>query len=95
MDILINSAGLGSKTASLLGGDTAAWKETLDVNVLALCVATREAVANMMAREVRVCARSRTRSLCCGGWPMWGWWLNHFYARCARAHSHSAEAADG
>eukprot|EP00959_Pyramimonas_sp_CCMP1952_P441058 9233538-Pyramimonas_sp.AAC.1 len=54
VDILVNSAGLGSKASSLLKGDTAAWKETLDVNVLALCVATREAVANMTAREVRL-----------------------------------------
>lgn len=51
VDVLINNAGLGHK-APLMSGDTAQWREMLDVNVLALCVATREAVSDMQRREV-------------------------------------------
>ena len=46
VDVLINNAGLGHH-APLLRGDTSAWREMLEVNVLALCVCTREAVAQM------------------------------------------------
>lgn len=49
VDVLINNAGLGHKQ-SLLGGDTAAWREMLDVNVLALCICTREATRDMRRR---------------------------------------------
>lgn len=46
LDALINNAGLGYKEP-LMTGSTAAWREILDVNVLALCICTREAVTLM------------------------------------------------
>ncbi len=46
LDVLINSAGLGHKEP-LMTGSTEAWREMLDVNVLALCVCTREAIRLM------------------------------------------------
>ncbi len=46
LDALINNAGLGHKE-SLMTGETAAWREMFDVNVLALCICTREAIALM------------------------------------------------
>ena len=49
IDVLVNNAGLG-RAAPLTTGDTAAWREMLEVNVLALCVCTREAVKDMRAR---------------------------------------------
>ncbi len=52
VDVLVNNAGLGH-AAPLLSGRTEAWREMLEVNVLALCVCTREAVADMRARGDR------------------------------------------
>ncbi|MEB3360375.1 MAG: SDR family NAD(P)-dependent oxidoreductase [Synechococcales bacterium] len=52
VDVLINNAGLG-RQAPLMSGDTEAWREMLEVNVLALCVCTREAVTDMRARGDR------------------------------------------
>jgi len=52
VDVLVNNAGLGRK-APLVSGATEAWREMLEVNVLALCVCTREAVADMRARGDR------------------------------------------
>jgi len=49
VDVLVNNAGLGHK-APLLSGDAELWREMFDVNVLALCVCTREAVADMRRR---------------------------------------------
>ncbi|MEZ4437196.1 MAG: SDR family NAD(P)-dependent oxidoreductase [bacterium] len=49
VDVMINNAGLG-RAAPLCDGDTAHWREMLEVNVLALAVCTREAVADMKAR---------------------------------------------
>lgn len=49
VDIVVNNAGLGRK-APLLSGDTDKWREMLEVNVLALCVCTREAVTDMRRR---------------------------------------------
>lgn len=46
LDVLINNAGLGHKE-SLTNGNTEAWREMLDVNVLALCICTREALSLM------------------------------------------------
>ncbi len=43
LDILINSAGVG-RQAKLMDGDTGDWREMLDLNVLALAVASREAL---------------------------------------------------
>ncbi|MCG8423659.1 MAG: SDR family NAD(P)-dependent oxidoreductase [Proteobacteria bacterium] len=51
VDIVVNNAGLGH-SAPLLSGDTASWREILEVNVLALCICTREAVADMERRGV-------------------------------------------
>ncbi len=52
VDVLVNNAGLGRK-ASLMSGDTEAWREVLDVNVLALCICTREAIHDMRQRGDR------------------------------------------
>ena len=49
VDIVINNAGLGHQ-ASLLSGATKDWWETLQVNVLALSICTREAVKDMRQR---------------------------------------------
>ncbi len=49
VDVLVNNAGLGHN-APLLSGTTEEWREMLDVNVLALCICTREAVNDMRAR---------------------------------------------
>ena len=49
VDVLVNNAGLGHD-APLTSGDTEAWREMLEVNVLALCICTREAVKDMRAR---------------------------------------------
>lgn len=49
IDVLVNNAGLGHD-APLSSGSTAHWREMLEVNVLALCICTREALADMRAR---------------------------------------------
>ena len=46
LDVLVNNAGLG-RNASLLEGETDAWREMFDVNVIALSVCTRNAVQLM------------------------------------------------
>ena len=46
--VLINNAGLGH-AAPLTSGDTEHWREMLEVNVLALCVCTRESITQMRA----------------------------------------------
>ena len=46
LDVLINNAGLGHKEP-LMTGKTEAWREMLEVNVLALCICTREAISLM------------------------------------------------
>lgn len=52
VDIMINNAGLG-RHAPLCSGATEKWREMLEVNVLALCVCTREAITDMKARGDR------------------------------------------
>lgn len=49
LDVLINNAGLGYKE-SLTSGSTEKWRETLDVNVIALSICTREAIKLMRDR---------------------------------------------
>jgi NADP-dependent 3-hydroxy acid dehydrogenase YdfG len=49
VDVLVNNAGLG-REAPLASGPTDLWREMLEVNVLALCICTREAVRDMRAR---------------------------------------------
>jgi NADP-dependent 3-hydroxy acid dehydrogenase YdfG len=51
VDVLVNNAGLG-RAAPLVSGATEAWREMLEVNVLGLCIATREAVQDMERRGV-------------------------------------------
>jgi NADP-dependent 3-hydroxy acid dehydrogenase YdfG len=50
VDVLVNNAGLGHKEP-LMAGNTESWREMLDVNVLALCICTREAIQDMQARN--------------------------------------------
>ncbi|MFE4106038.1 SDR family NAD(P)-dependent oxidoreductase [Almyronema epifaneia] len=52
VDVLINNAGLGHR-ASLIEGRTDAWREMLEVNVLALCICTREAIQDMRSRQTQ------------------------------------------
>jgi len=49
VDVLINNAGLGH-FAPLASGSNEHWREMLEVNVLALCICTREAVTDMRSR---------------------------------------------
>ncbi|RZC22665.1 adh short domain containing protein [Asbolus verrucosus] len=49
--ILINNAGVLQDT-NLIDGETKKWKAILDVNVLGLCIATREAVRCMRANNI-------------------------------------------
>lgn len=51
LDVCINNAGL-SITNSLLDGNTSDWKTILDVNVMALCICTREAVKLMREKNI-------------------------------------------
>lgn len=46
VEVLINSGGLG-RSASLVDGSADAWREMLEVNVLGLCICTREALSDM------------------------------------------------
>ncbi|MEO1403468.1 MAG: SDR family NAD(P)-dependent oxidoreductase [Cyanobacteria bacterium J06635_1] len=48
LDVLINNAGLGHQE-NLTTGTTESWRETLEVNVLALSICTREAIKLMRA----------------------------------------------
>ncbi|XP_030750599.1 farnesol dehydrogenase-like [Sitophilus oryzae] len=50
--VLINNAGVGPET-NLIDGDISKWRQTLDTNVLALCIATREAIASMKANNIK------------------------------------------
>ena len=50
VDLLINNAGLG-REAPLMSGSTEDWREMLELNVLALCICTREALTDMRRRE--------------------------------------------
>ena len=50
VDVLINNAGLGH-AAPLAEGTVAQWREMLEVNLLGLCICTREALADMRARN--------------------------------------------
>jgi len=50
--ILINSAGLLYST-SIIDGDIEKWKPVLDINVLALAICTREAIASMKANNIK------------------------------------------
>lgn len=49
VDLLVNAGGLGRK-APLTEGSSELWREMLEVNVLGLCICTREAVKDMRAR---------------------------------------------
>ncbi|XP_018572867.1 farnesol dehydrogenase-like [Anoplophora glabripennis] len=49
--ILINNAAV-CESATLVDGDTEMWRNVLEVNILAICIATREAVRDMRANNV-------------------------------------------
>jgi NADP-dependent 3-hydroxy acid dehydrogenase YdfG len=51
VDVLVNNAGLGRR-APLTSGATELWREMLEVNVLGLAIATREAIVDMERRGV-------------------------------------------
>jgi 17beta-estradiol 17-dehydrogenase / 3beta-hydroxysteroid 3-dehydrogenase len=52
VDVLVNNAGLGH-AGPLAKGEVEQWREMLEVNVLGLCICTREALADMRARGDR------------------------------------------
>lgn len=56
IDVLVNNAGLGHK-APLVSADAELWREMLEVNVLALCVCTREVVQDVKRRAASEGAR--------------------------------------
>lgn len=47
LDICINNAGINIKNASLLDGKTESWQKMIDVNVIGLCICTRESIKLM------------------------------------------------
>lgn len=49
--VLVNNAGVAKETF-LANGDASLWKATFDVNVMGLCIATREAVKIMTANNI-------------------------------------------
>jgi NADP-dependent 3-hydroxy acid dehydrogenase YdfG len=49
VDVLINNAGVGHK-APLISGSSEEWRDMLELNVLALCICTREALQDMRGR---------------------------------------------
>ncbi|CAH1793442.1 unnamed protein product [Owenia fusiformis] len=49
VDICINNAGMGNY-APLLDSETTKWKQMINLNILALCICTREAIKGMRAR---------------------------------------------
>jgi NADP-dependent 3-hydroxy acid dehydrogenase YdfG len=51
VDVLVNNAGLG-RVAPLSSSPSEPWREMLEVNVLGLCIATREAIQDMERRGV-------------------------------------------
>jgi NADP-dependent 3-hydroxy acid dehydrogenase YdfG len=51
VDVLVNNAGLG-RGAPLVSAATEQWREMLEVNVLGLAIATREAIQDMERRGV-------------------------------------------
>ncbi|XP_066251511.1 farnesol dehydrogenase-like [Euwallacea similis] len=50
--VLVNNAGLIQNT-NLHDGDSQMWKKVIDVNVMALCIASREAVRGMQANKIK------------------------------------------
>ncbi|KAJ8964931.1 hypothetical protein NQ317_015397 [Molorchus minor] len=50
--ILVNTAGMLKVGNTLSDGDAETWRNTFDVNVLGLCISTREAVRDMKANNV-------------------------------------------
>ncbi len=51
VDVIVNNAGLGH-ASPLSSGETEHWREMLELNVLALCVCTREAISDMKRRSI-------------------------------------------
>jgi len=51
IDVCINNAGLAN-AAPLLSAETEKWREMMDINVIALCIFTREAYKSMKERNV-------------------------------------------
>ncbi|KAJ8971429.1 hypothetical protein NQ317_018164 [Molorchus minor] len=50
--ILVNNAGILKMGNTLTDGDTDTWRDVLNVNVLGLCIATREAVRDMKVNKI-------------------------------------------
>jgi NADP+-dependent farnesol dehydrogenase len=50
--VLVNNAGVAENTNLTTQGDTKKWKNVFDTNVMGLCIATREAVNIMKAKNI-------------------------------------------
>ncbi|XP_072392596.1 farnesol dehydrogenase-like [Diabrotica undecimpunctata] len=50
--VLVNNAGIARVTQTLCSGDSESWNETFLVNVLGLCICTREAIQDMIENDV-------------------------------------------
>jgi NADP+-dependent farnesol dehydrogenase len=50
--ILVNNAGVSEKTNLTTEGDTEKWRKVFDTNVMGLCIAPREAVKIMKAKNI-------------------------------------------
>ncbi|XP_070572622.1 dehydrogenase/reductase SDR family member 11-like isoform X4 [Ptychodera flava] len=77
VDVCINNAGINFH-GTLLNGDTNHWRNVLDVNVLALSICTREAVKQMMERNVDDGHIIHINSL--SGYRITPYARTHFYA---------------
>lgn len=50
--ILINNAGIAFEN-TLIGGDSSQWKKVFDVNVIGLCLTTKEAIESMKTNQIK------------------------------------------
>ncbi|KAF5299367.1 hypothetical protein FQR65_LT09408 [Abscondita terminalis] len=51
ISILVNCAGIGRLT-NIVNGDSQMWRDTMDVNFMAVCLTVRETVKNMKANNI-------------------------------------------
>ncbi|XP_030757629.1 farnesol dehydrogenase-like [Sitophilus oryzae] len=50
--VLINNAGV-APSGNIIDGDISKWRQIIDTNILALCIATREAISSMQANNIK------------------------------------------
>jgi len=77
VDILINNAGM-ARTDTLTGGESAGWREMIDINVLGLSLCSREAFKQMTSGEVEFGHIININSM--AGHAVPGFDATHFYS---------------